>query len=416
MNSPKEPLQRLPQQPLISPTGARLLLCNVDTGYPSIGHPERGKRVDNIGTRTFGWYNFLSQSLTSRLGRMPGWRWPAVVLIPEEYNLRVGEMSVTELRSKLEKYWGQGSISGATIEGMPAQLRNANDPYVVLWGVRSHSETFRRWVNRECIQWLEYFIAKNHTFGVVHAWFAAFLGVTKESLTEIEEFMDTKAILHLKFCMSFDVCIQGYDEVVDGIPSLPLNTEITTNEYGMQVISKSLNKMFPRRIWDICANTVIPATWFCGPPCPLTGSCEIPLGVKPVSHAWAVDTDRTYVMTEANQQMWPIPLPKGVQLEDIRGEMVRLGVRYAWLDVLCLRQEFRPALAKDLATTVSVNREIVERHNDCRLKEWKVDVPTIGAIYSDVRQYSIYNGGPIVIFMSGLGRPFRDEGWASERH
>ena len=271
-------------------------------------------------------------------------------------------------------------------------------------------------MNRECTQWLQYFIAKNHTFGVVHAWFAAFLGVTKESLTEIEEFMDTKAILHLKFCMSFDVCIQGYDEVVDGIPSLPLNTEITTNEYGMQVISKSLNKMFPRRIWDICANTVIPATWFCGPPCPLTGSCEIPLGVKPVSHAWAVDTDRTYVMTEANQQMWPIPLPKGVQLEDIRGEMVRLGVRYAWLDVLCLRQEFRPALAKDLATTVSVNREIVERHNDCRLKEWKVDVPTIGAIYSDVRQYSIYNGGPIVIFMSGLGRPFRDEGWASERH
>ena len=115
-------------------------------------------------------------------------------------------------------------------------------------------------------------------------------------------------------------------------------------------------------------------------------------------------------MTEGNQWMWPITLPRGVQLEDIRGEMIRLGVRYAWLDVLCLRQRFRPALAKDLATPVPVTKEIVEKHDECRLNEWKVDVPTIGAIYSDLGQYSIYSQGPIVIFMSGLGRPFRDEG------
>ena len=120
-------------------------------------------------------------------------------------------------------------------------------------------------------------------------------------------------------------------------------------------------------------------------------------------------------MTEANQWMWPVPLPKGVQLED-RGEMIRLGVRYAWLDVLCLRQQFRPALAKDLVTPVLITREIVEMHDECRSQELKVDVPTIGAIYSDLRGNSIYNNGPIVIFMSGLGRPFRDEGWASERH
>ena len=140
------------------------------------------------------------------------------------------------------------------------------------------------------------------------------------------------------------------------------------------------------------------------------------LGVKPISHAWVANEDLTYIMTEANQWMWPIPLPRGVQLEDIRGEMIRLGVRYAWLDVLCLRQQFRPALAKDLATAVTVIREIAERHDECRLNEWKVDVPTIGAIYSNSIKYSIYGEGPIVIFMSGLGRPFRDEGWASERH
>ena len=173
--------------------------------------------------------------------------------------------------------------------------------------------------------------------------------------------------------------------------------------------------MFPRRVWDICANTIIPATWFCGPPCPLTGSSEIPLGVKPISHAWVADGDLTYIMTEANQGMWPIPLPRGVQLEDIRGEMVRLGVRYAWLDVLCLRQEFRPALAKDLA--IPVSREVIKYREQCRLKEWEVDVPTIGAIYSDLeRGTGIYRGGLMVIFTSGLGRPFRDEGWASERH
>ena len=276
-------------------------------------------------------------------------------------------------------------------------------------------------MNRECTQWLQYFIAKNHTFGVVHAWFAAFLGVTRQSLIAIVKsklLADTKAISQLKFRMSFDVCIKDYDEVVDGIPSLPLNTEVTTNKYGLQIISNSLNKMFPRRIWDICANTVIPATWFCGPPCPLTGYCEIPilLGVKPISHAWVADADRTYIMTEANQWMWPIPLPSGVQLEDIRGEMIRLGVVTLCMVVLCLRQEFRPALGEDLAIPVTITREIVERHNKCRLKEWKVDVPIIGAIYSYPDVYGLYGGGPTIIFMSGLGRPFRDEGWTSERH
>ena len=116
-------------------------------------------------------------------------------------------------------------------------------------------------------------------------------------------------------------------------------------------------------------------------------------------------------MTEANQQLWPIPLPKGTQLEDVRQEMIRLGVRYAWLDVLCLRQQ---ALAKNFA--IPVSKELIERREQRRLEEWKIDVPTIGAIYSDPSSVSIYGAGPTVIFMNGLGRPFQDEGWASERH
>ena len=427
---PKEPLQRLPQQPLISPKGERLVLRNDNTGYPDHtgpSSPGRGRWFDNIAstdTKTFlkAANNIPDDSLVPLY-----WIFPAVVLTPEEYKLRVGGMSATELRGQLEKYWGRGGIPGAAAADdyqdmwVPAWApASTDDPYELSWGSSMGSEKiprldptiFSRWANRECAQWLSYFIAKNHTFGVVHAWFSAFLGVTRESLFEISRV----ATGDLKCRMSFDLCIKDYDEVVDGIPSLPFNTEVTTNERGMQVISKSIMKMFPRRLWDICANTIIPATWFCGPNCPLTGNCMMQLGVKPISHAWVANEDLTYIMTEANQWMWPIPLPRGVQLEDIRGEMIRLGVRYAWLDVLCLRQQFRPALAKDLATAVTVIREIAERHDECRLNEWKVDVPTIGAIYSNSIKYSIYGEGPIVIFMSGLGRPFRDEGWASERH
>ena len=429
-----ETLQRLPQQPLISPTGARLVLCNNNAGYPDHTDPSfpgRGRWFDNIASidiKTFFQTNHKFVDYADHWHPL-SWIWPAVVLTSEEYKVRVGEMSVTELRRHLEKYWGWGGIPGAAADDdyqdtwVPAWApENTDDPYDISWSPfmnlkipRLDPTIFSRWVNRECAQWLSYFIAKNHTFGVVHAWFSAFLGVTRECLYQIAKLSKGDSLValgDLECRMSFDLCIKDYDEVVDGLPSLPFDTKITT-ERGMQVISYHIDKMYPRRVWDICANTVIPATWFCGANCPLSGHCMIPLGVRPISHAWVADGDLTYIMTEANQWMWPIPLPKGVQLEDIRGEMIRLGVRYAWLDVLCLRQQFRPALAKDLPILVG---GVVEKHNKCRKKEWKVDVPTIGAIYSNLATYGTYRGGPIVVFMSGLGRPFRDEGWASERH
>ena len=436
-----EPRERLPQQPLISTRGARLVLCNNNTGYPDNTDPSssgRGRWFDNIASTDTKTFLQSSNGIADDPDdHLQSWVWPAVVLTPEEYKLRVGGMSFTELRNHLEKYWGWGGIPGAAVADdyqdmwVPAWApEDTQDPYELSWDpfkdleeeektTRLDPTIFRHWVNRECSQWLSYFVSKNHTFGVVHAWFSAFLGVIRASLFGIARFpTGDSGILHMKFRMSFDLCIKDYDVVVDGLPSLPFATEITT-ERGMQVISDHIDKMYPRRVWDICANTVIPATWFCGPTCPLTGRCMTPLGVRPISHAWVAYGDLTYIMTEANQGMWPIPLPRGVELEDIRGEMIRLGVRYAWLDVLCLRQEFRPPLAKDLATTVTitVTREIAERHDECRKKEWKVDVPTIGAIYSDLKSgTSIYKEGLIVIFMSGLGRPFRDEGWASERH
>ena len=435
-----EPLQRLPKQPLKSPTGARLVLCKSDAGYPDradSSSPARGKWFDNIVGTDAKLFLQVGSDHTDYRKRHPEWECPAVVLMPEEYNLRVGGMSVKELRSQLEEYWGRGGVPGAAVDDdyqdmwVPAWAPFGDqNPYNLSWlgslssGPPIDPIVFSRWANGECAKWLGYFIGKNHTLGVVHAWFAAFLGVTRFSLSEIAGSLRgtswvqdpesaAAAISHLKLRMSFDVCMEGYDEAVDGIPSLPSNAA-TTIIKGVQVITDMVPYMYPRRIWDICANTVIPATWFCGR-CPFTNRLSSgPMGVRPVSHAWVADGDLTFIMTAANQQLWPIPLPRGIQLEDVRQEMIRLGVRYAWLDVLCLRQQAQPALAKNLATPVS--RELVEKREQHRLKEWKTDVPSIGAIYSNPDQHGIYGTGPTVIFMNGLGRPFRGEGWASERH
>ncbi len=59
--------------------------------------------------------------------------------------------------------------------------------------------------------------------------------------------------------------------------------------------------------------------------------------------------------------------------------MLNLGIQYAWLDVLCLRQKEEGGPSEDL-----------------RVEEWKLDVPTIGWVY--VTPW-------VVIYLSGLGQP-----------
>ena len=71
-DSPIEPLQHLPQQLLISPTGARLVLCNQDAGYPGSGSPGRGVDTKN------------SSDIARLEARGHG------LLVPEEYKLHVG--------------------------------------------------------------------------------------------------------------------------------------------------------------------------------------------------------------------------------------------------------------------------------------------------------------------------------------
>ncbi len=120
----------------------------------------------------------------------------------------------------------------------------------------------------------------------------------------------------------------------------------------------------PRRVWDLYANRVVPYIF----------ARERP---QAISHAWVEEKDRENVMTPINGYKWPVPMPKDANLDLIRIEMLNHGAEYAWLDVLCLRQEGG-------------------KGDHLRLEEWKLDVPTIGYMYTR---------GHVVCYFSGLGRP-----------
>ncbi|KAK0224350.1 hypothetical protein IW262DRAFT_886459 [Armillaria fumosa] len=127
----------------------------------------------------------------------------------------------------------------------------------------------------------------------------------------------------------------------------------------------TMRRVPPRRVWDLYANRVVPF-WVVK---------IFPWGI---SHAWVDENDRVNVMTPINGYEWPVPMPKDANLDLIRIEMLNLGAEYAWLDVLCLRQEGG-------------------KGEHLRLEEWKLDVPTIGYVYSHPAE--------VVCYFNGLGRP-----------
>ncbi|KAH6913590.1 hypothetical protein BKA70DRAFT_725922 [Coprinopsis sp. MPI-PUGE-AT-0042] len=135
----------------------------------------------------------------------------------------------------------------------------------------------------------------------------------------------------------------------------------------------------PRRVWDLHCNRVLPQ-W-------IMGMERHPWAV---SHSWMYPDMRQDVWTTINGNEWPVPIPKDTSLARVRVELLNLGARYVWLDVLCLRQ-VGPA-----------EREGI------RLEEWKLDVPTIGSIYQQ-NQLLVY-------YLSGLGRPFVLGDLDNERH
>lgn len=175
----------------------------------------------------------------------------------------------------------------------------------------------------------------------------------------------------------------------------------------------------PRRLWDLKGNRVIP---FYGTVSKLCQWCfenaHSTLGTKEgprvihndktrdpshqtfeqdywaVSHSWT--NDMQLVDTPVNSHQWPVPIPRGAELEVIRKELRVCGADYCWLDVTCLRQphvESRDPMLEEL-----------------RLKEWRVDVPTIGNIYR--------NATGVLRYFNGLGLSYdeRVEIWNDSRH
>ncbi|KAK0436390.1 hypothetical protein EV421DRAFT_1908007 [Armillaria borealis] len=124
----------------------------------------------------------------------------------------------------------------------------------------------------------------------------------------------------------------------------------------------------PRYLWDLYSNRVVP--W-------AIAGIDLTM-IWTVSHAWVAEGERFLIWTMINGLAWPVPLPKGIDLQWIRIELLRKGAEYVWQDVLCLRQ-------------AGGTRE------DLRAEEWKLDVPTIGHVYE--------RADKVLCYFNGLGRP-----------
>ena len=102
-------------------------------------------------------------------------------------------------------------------------------------------------------------------------------------------------------------------------------------------------------------------------------SSNIPEKLWAVSHAWVhgeyLECNRFII----NDRAWPVPLPKDSCLENVRIELLNLGSKYAWLDVLCLMQEDKGN----------------EEHEAERAAQWRLDVPTIGHVYQHNRYQTV---------------------------
>lgn len=135
------------------------------------------------------------------------------------------------------------------------------------------------------------FISNGFSFGDVHAWVAAAL------------FRDDSAILFAYGPESplptilLDPQTGGGCKLVDGLAAPLLRRSLRYDERGGKFIEYGGDKR-PRRIWDICANRVVPTTWF-----PTVPFVMAPMGIvftlenliTPVSHAWVAPEDLEFV-------------------------------------------------------------------------------------------------------------------------
>ena len=158
---------------------------------------------------------------------------------------------------------------------------------------------------------------------------------------------------------------------------------IDVSNYGQELITSPYSIM-PRRLWDLKSNRVVDFRMLNTAP----STKSVP-AFWAVSHSWT--SEMLPVWTAINQYQWPVPCPKGINLDNLRSELLAFGAEYVWLDIICLRQQSEVDCLEQL-----------------RRKEWKLDVPTIGNIY---RAATI-----IVRYFNGLGVRFSNRGWEDARH
>ena len=200
----------------------------------------------------------------------------------------------------------------------------------------------------------------------------------------------------------------------------------------------------PRRLWDLVANRVIPYDWRIRSDAERSVLCtNLSMGILPmrerfvaISHSWAATLRRDPNLSPVNRGQWPIPLPDGVMLEDIRQELLSfhgtpceqinltetatapspLDMEYCWLDVLCLRQAWCDKNGEALVQASCSRPANFPRNQDAhdldrvRVNEWKLDVPTIGSIYRKAYR--------VVVYLNGLAHEVDPDwsNWKSHYH
>jgi len=201
----------------------------------------------------------------------------------------------------------------------------------------------------------------------------------------------------------------GDSEVLAGLVAPALGRKIEMRNQNTVIASDSDRR--PRRIWDVCANRVVPTTWF---PSELTE-----WGLVALSHAWVAVEEREYIYTSVNCHTWPVPIPRDVTIDDIRLELLSRNVRFAWLDILCLRQDMKPLAAQNREVLIEINKKlpgdlklaysVVQERLLLQSVEWKSDVPLIGDIYQRPNV-------SVLVYLNGVGRPCTTGHWHSKYH
>ena len=329
---------------------------------------------------------------------------------------------------------------------------------------------------------LQILISGNHDVGKGYAWFrTAFVftfngGYSRPGYDEISPDRPFTPVLIAWY--------PGLPDITNCDSSLtsllrPGTTAVDQGETVVQPVQGDLRivkpeRSHPRRLWDTLANRVIPHEWHArttrvfGLNMPEAQERKFPLAIIPgtqfpnpeplppsftefraqyteraakwryyafqrcvpytaISHSWAARL--RYTITPVNEQMWPVPLPEDISLEEIRQNLLSFRfpndryhracfwqvcpppyeVEYCWLDILCLRLAWTTSKGT-LVTSVPAGLDYTELENT-RLQEWKLDVPIIGSVYQ--------RSCDILMYLNGIGKTtvtFAESDWDSPYH